>query len=140
MYVLLAVDASPCSERAFSKAVDIITQGEVEDQVLRIITVIHWTFPPENDETDQIMVELTAQAKQLIQKYHKLAEERGVKHVKSKVLIGFPRELIVEEAKAVGAEMVVVGTRGMSGIRRLMVGSVSDYVTQYATCPVLVVR
>jgi nucleotide-binding universal stress UspA family protein len=39
-----------------------------------------------------------------------------------------------------GAELVVVGSRGLGGIRRALIGSVSDSVVRYAHCPVMVIR
>jgi nucleotide-binding universal stress UspA family protein len=47
---------------------------------------------------------------------------------------------IVGEADAVGAELVVVGSRGRSGLQRLVLGSVAEKVTRAAGCSVLVVR
>lgn len=50
------------------------------------------------------------------------------------------RESLVEAAKLVSANFVVTGSRGLSGVRHLHVGSVSQYLVQHAPCPVLVVR
>lgn len=51
---------------------------------------------------------------------------------------GFPPDEIVEEAKACGADLVVIGTHGRSGISRLVLGSVAERVIRHATCPVMV--
>jgi nucleotide-binding universal stress UspA family protein len=50
-----------------------------------------------------------------------------------------PRE-IVHLAEELGAGLVVIGSRGRGGIRRALMGSVSDSVVRHAHCPVLVVR
>ena len=47
---------------------------------------------------------------------------------------------IVKLAESVRAELVVVGSRGLTGTTRYLMGSVSDSVVKYAPCPVLVVR
>jgi nucleotide-binding universal stress UspA family protein len=47
---------------------------------------------------------------------------------------------IVELAEELGARLVVVGSRGLGGIRKALMGSVSDSVVRHAHCPVLVVR
>src|SRR5829696_4585865 len=47
---------------------------------------------------------------------------------------------IVDLAEELGAGLVVVGSRGLGGIRRALMGSVSDSVVRHAHCPVLVVR
>jgi nucleotide-binding universal stress UspA family protein len=48
--------------------------------------------------------------------------------------------LIVAKAKETGANLVVVGSRGLSGVSSLLMGSVSTHVVQAAPCSVLVVR
>jgi nucleotide-binding universal stress UspA family protein len=47
---------------------------------------------------------------------------------------------IVDLAEELGAGLVVVGSRGLGGIRRALMGSVSDSVVRHAHCPVLIVR
>ncbi len=49
-------------------------------------------------------------------------------------------EEIVKLAEEIGAGLIVVGSRGLGGIRRALMGSVSDSVVRHAHCPVLVVR
>ena len=53
---------------------------------------------------------------------------------------GDPGDALVAEAKRVGAELIVVGTRGRNLAERLLLGSVSTKVVHHATCDVLVVR
>jgi nucleotide-binding universal stress UspA family protein len=47
---------------------------------------------------------------------------------------------IVDLAEELGVGLVVLGSRGLGGIRRALMGSVSDSVVRHAHCPVLVVR
>jgi nucleotide-binding universal stress UspA family protein len=49
-------------------------------------------------------------------------------------------EQIVSQAEEIRAGLIVVGSRGLGGIRRALMGSVSDSVVRHAHCPVLVVR
>jgi nucleotide-binding universal stress UspA family protein len=53
---------------------------------------------------------------------------------------GRPDTEIVRVAEEVGAGLIVIGSRGLGGVRRALVGSVSDSVVRHAHCPVLVVR
>lgn len=48
--------------------------------------------------------------------------------------------LIVEEADILDPTMIVVGKRGLSMLAKLIMGSVSDYVMQHASCPVMVIH
>jgi nucleotide-binding universal stress UspA family protein len=59
--------------------------------------------------------------------------------VETAVRDGEPGPAVVEEAKEWGADLILVGSRGHSGLRRLLEGSVSHYVVDHAHCPVEVV-
>ena len=54
--------------------------------------------------------------------------------------VGKPAEEIVALGEELGAGLIVVGSRGRGGLRRALIGSVSDSVVRHAYCPVLVVR
>lgn len=60
--------------------------------------------------------------------------------VERAVLVGSPAETIVEAAGSTGADLVVVGARGLGAFGRLLLGSVSEHVLRCAPCPVLVVK
>jgi nucleotide-binding universal stress UspA family protein len=53
---------------------------------------------------------------------------------------GDPADVMVQEAEESGAELIVVGTRGLNAAQRLLLGSVSTKVVHHAPCDVLVVR
>jgi nucleotide-binding universal stress UspA family protein len=54
--------------------------------------------------------------------------------------LGRPDDQIVWVAEEIGAGLIVLGSRGHGGVRRALMGSVSDSVVRHAHCPVLVVR
>jgi nucleotide-binding universal stress UspA family protein len=53
---------------------------------------------------------------------------------------GVPAEMIVNAAQETGCDLIVMGTHGRTGLRRLLVGSVAEHVLRQAPCPVLTVR
>jgi len=53
---------------------------------------------------------------------------------------GDPADVLVQEAEATGAGLIVVGTRGTGAAKRWLIGSVSTKVVHHAPCDVLVVR
>jgi len=61
-------------------------------------------------------------------------------HVTSGVVAGNPKEVILEEAKKWNADLIVVGSHGLRGFKRLLLGSVSEAVAMNAHCSVVVVR
>jgi nucleotide-binding universal stress UspA family protein len=54
-------------------------------------------------------------------------------------LTGFPAREIVRHAQKTGADLIVVGTHGRTGIEHVVLGSVAERIVQRSTCPVLVV-
>lgn len=64
----------------------------------------------------------------------------GKAMVKEMVVVGHPADAIVQQAKDVGADIVVVGARGLGHVTRLLLGSVSERVLRHAECAVLIVK
>src|SRR5215216_5988629 len=64
----------------------------------------------------------------------------GGKVARAHLRVGTPDEEIVKLAKELGVGLIVMGSRGQGGVRRALLGSVSDSVVRHAHCPVLVVR
>jgi nucleotide-binding universal stress UspA family protein len=60
--------------------------------------------------------------------------------VEAVVREGYPASIIVEEAEERGADLIVIGTRGLSGFKHLLLGSIAERVVQKAPCAVLTVK
>jgi nucleotide-binding universal stress UspA family protein len=67
-----------------------------------------------------------------------MGEEASSAH--TEVAIGHPGTEIVGYSKAKNADLIVMGSRGMSAVAELIMGSVSEYVVRHASCPVTIVR
>ena len=67
-------------------------------------------------------------------------QSEGTTTVRPHLLIGRPDAAIVWLAQEMGTDLVVLGSRGLGGMSRALIGSVSDSVVRHAHCPVLVVR
>uniref|UniRef100_A0A7C8Z2B0 UspA domain-containing protein n=1 Tax=Opuntia streptacantha TaxID=393608 RepID=A0A7C8Z2B0_OPUST len=78
-------------------------------------------------------------AQMVIQKAEKLCVEYDVK-VEGRTENGDPRDVICEMVKALGADLLVMGSHGYGPITRTILGSVSNHCVQSASCPVLVVK
>ena len=67
------------------------------------------------------------------------ARDAGVP-VEAELTEGLPAELIVCRAEQVGADLIVMGSRGLSGLKHVLLGSVAGHVIRSAPCPVLTVK
>ena len=83
---------------------------------------------------------LDKEAKELLEAQLERMGEAGASVTEAHLMSGRADEEIIFLAEGVGADLVVVGSRGLGGIRRARLGSVSDSVVRHTHCPVLVVR
>ncbi len=66
--------------------------------------------------------------------------EHGVTANAEVVVAQFTGEAILDAARRLGADLIVMGTHGRGGLRRVALGSVAEYVVRHADCPVVTVR
>ena len=66
--------------------------------------------------------------------------ESGAQDTQAHLEFGMPDTAIIDLAEELGAGLIVMGSRGLGGVRRALLGSISDSVVRHAHCPVLVVR
>ena len=84
---------------------------------------------------DELREQATAHAANVSQR----ASDRGIE-ASSIAVAGTPSAAIVEQASQVGADLIVMGTRGLSGLKHVMLGSVAERVVRTASCPVMTVK
>ncbi|MBI1828667.1 MAG: universal stress protein [Thaumarchaeota archaeon] len=83
---------------------------------------------------------LKKDAEKLLDRVVQAGENEGVV-VHQQVLIGSPiKKIILDYAKNHKIDLIVIGTKGMTGIEKFLMGSVANDVIAYAHCPVLAVR
>ncbi len=140
--ILLATDGSEDAELALEAAVDLTNNTSSE---LHVITVggeyhpaIETSAQPELLE--ETLRELERGAKEILKGQVNKIEEAGGKVTQHHLRMGNPAKVIVGQADEMDTGLIVVGSRGLGGIRRALMGSVSDSVARHAHCPVLVVR
>jgi nucleotide-binding universal stress UspA family protein len=80
------------------------------------------------------------EAQQLLDTQVEQIKAAGGTVAEAHVRLGRPPQEIVNLADKIDAGLIVVGSRGLGGITRALMGSVSDAVVRHAHCPVLVVR
>ena len=140
--ILLATDGSEEATLAARTAVDIADKTNSELHVVYVGE--EYGYPiyavPEYEYARTIQENHEQEVRKLLD-----AEVEQVKAVGGTVVgahfgMGRPDEEIVKLAEEIGAGLIVMGSRGRGGIRRSLMGSVSDSVVRHAHCPVMVVR
>jgi nucleotide-binding universal stress UspA family protein len=140
--ILVATDFSENAAKAVETAVEFARKFEAQLIVLHAYRV---EIPMASPMTaggyvlpDGFFEQLGSHARAQVEATAKEIEDRGVK------AIGIAVEqsaaiAIIEEAKARPADLIVIGTRGLTGLKHVALGSVADRVARTAPCPVLTV-
>jgi nucleotide-binding universal stress UspA family protein len=143
--ILLPTDGSACSREAMHYAFSLAQQYGA--QVVALHVGRHtWEGatqlgPPETsaDVIAKIQQEDAAEEQRLLGEVAEAGAQAGL-GVQTRHLSGSPPRMIVQFAKGIAADLVVMGTHGRSGLSRAVLGSVAEEVVRRAPCPVLVVR
>jgi nucleotide-binding universal stress UspA family protein len=141
--ILLAADGSEEAALAARTATDIAEKTGSELHVVLVgLSVSYVGMGPVEiaDIPAPSQEELTEEAQRLLDTQSRQIEAAGGIVTQAHLRVGRPDEEIVALAEELGAGLIVIGSRGLGGIRRALVGSVSDSVVRHAHCPVLVVR
>lgn len=140
--VLLALDGSKPSRFAASRVKEWLSPEEVTLQLVSVVPdiltdVSRQMLPKARLKT--LEAPLRQHAKECLDHYREFFLKEGFQ-VTGTRLQGNPREQIVEMVPACHAQLVVVGSKGLTGLDRFSMGSVSEWVSAYAPSSVLVVR
>jgi nucleotide-binding universal stress UspA family protein len=141
--ILLATDGSEEAGLAARTAVDL---ADKTDSGLHVVYVgwQDYGYPiyavPELDYMRTIQEEVTREARKALDAEVEQVKAAGGSVVEAHLGMGRPDVEIVSLAEEIGAGLIVMGSRGLGGVRRALLGSVSDSVVRHANCPVLVVR
>ena len=137
--IQVAVDGSKEADLAFKKA---ISAAKRNDAALEILHVIDTRSFQNVSSFDSEMVEqVSNDAKEKLQNYYKQATEAGVKEVHYSIEFGAPKAIIAHQfPKKHQIDLIVLGATGLNAVERILIGSVTEYVTRTADCDVLVCR
>ncbi|MDR7000862.1 universal stress protein [Neobacillus niacini] len=137
--ILVAIDGSKEAEWAFKKGIEIAKRN---NSCLLLTHVIDTrTFAMVEAYDRSIAEKADTLASELLQEYQKIALAAGVTKVDYEIEFGSPKILIPKEmAKKHKVDLIICGATGMNAVERFFIGSVSEHITRYAPCDVLVVR
>ncbi|ESU30891.1 universal stress protein UspA [Bacillus sp. 17376] len=137
--ILVAVDGSKQAAWAFKKAIEIAKRNDASLVMTHIIDLRTFATVEAYDRT--ISERATKFATELMESYKQQAIEAGIKDVDYDIDYGSPKVKIAKDvAKKYNADLIICGATGMNAVERFFIGSVSEHITRYASCDVLVVR
>lgn len=145
--LLLALDGSEHGNRALDAAVEMSKSG-----LVKVVHLVHVIAPKASEmitvtdayqEVEHAYVATLDYEKSMGYEMLEEAARRftvtGFNRVEQHVLVGDPAKRIIELAKQMNADLIVLGRRGLGGLSGVLLGSVTRKVEHAATCPVLTV-
>ncbi len=145
--ILLATDGSREAQLAASTAADLANNTNSE---LHLVTVALGKPDPiyhiyeaglRYETYEQALEAVKGEAQKVLDEQVQKVQQAGGTVKEAHLRIGERRDqAIVHLAEELGAGLIVLGSRGLGGVRRALMGSVSDSVVRHAHCPVMVVR
>ena len=140
--ILVPVDFSEHSQRALDEAVGLAKRFAAEVILFHCYELpipafghaVYGTVPPE-----RYLDAVRTAALEHIKKWGDKARAQGVR-VREEIGAGFPANEITALAQSAGVDLIVMGTRGLSGLEHVLLGSVAERTVRMAPCPVLTVK
>jgi nucleotide-binding universal stress UspA family protein len=134
--ILVAVDGSNHSDRAFDIAVDVAQKYGSQVVALHVFQGGTGTGTMVSPTVEG---DLRAVGQQILDSYLAKVREKSIQNVRMVLREGDAAHRIIETANVEKCSLIVIGSRGMGGFKELLLGSVSHKVSNHAGCPVLLV-
>ena len=143
--ILVATDSSPSATRALAASIDLALKYDATLHIMQVIRNMQLpeeirtmaeVASTEGEDTD-VMATL---AERMLNEAKQEAEKLGVADIRISVCEGDPATTIVDAAHQQAVDLVVLGTRGLSQVKSMIMGSVSQKVSNLADVNCLIVR
>jgi nucleotide-binding universal stress UspA family protein len=139
--ILLAIDSSEEAELAARTAINLAESTDSEVHLVYVERLPNFLDEPGTIGYDHLLYDKhEEEAREVLRKLLWQVQVAGGTVAETHLRMGGVAEEVVSLAEELGVGLIVVGSRGRGGIRRALMGSVSDSVVRHAHCPVMIVR
>jgi len=137
--ILVAVDGSEHSLKAVRYACAMGPPLGADVVLLHVVPMLVSATPYHDTVSDQPFLALQKVGEDILARAKALANDCNCQAI-DMISHGDPAAKIIDIASERGIDLIILGSRGISGIRQLFVGSISNKVARTAHCPVMIVR
>jgi nucleotide-binding universal stress UspA family protein len=141
--ILVAIDGSKEAECAFKKAVEIAKRNNANLLLAHVVDQRTYAYAGvEVDPFERNIAERGEQiASKMLENYKEKAINAGLTKIDCIIEFGSPKVKIPKDiARAKNCDLIICGATGLNAVERLLMGSVSEHITRFASCDVLIVR
>lgn len=140
--ILVPIDGSECSLNAAKYAIKLAKDENARLFCIHVIGSVPYGYTSSPPAIDQYFKDLQEKVQSWFDKVRNMASNEGISELKTETFTNVKSiiESIIDYAVDKDIDLIVIGTRGRTGIKRFLMGSVANGVVQHAHCPVLLVR
>jgi len=139
--IVIPTDGSDHARRAAIHALGVAEAVDAAVEVVSVLDVAAAAGPIDaGGLDDRFLDRLTAERERALQSIESIAADRGIENVTTSVIRGRPADAILKHASERDAGLLAMGTHGRTGVRRFVLGSVTEEVITRASVPVLTAR
>jgi len=136
--ILLAYDGSEYANKAYEYVLKLAQiNGGCEVYLISVANIPE--FVNSKDEVDEALNAAKLYYGKILGNARKLANEKGIK-IFTEVIPGHPVDSVIRFAEKHECDLIVVGEKGTSGVRRYIIGNVAENIARHAKCSVLIVK
>lgn len=148
MKVLVAYDGSSTSRYALEHSLPMLQAQQAELLLLTVVPEMELMVLPPGGEmhppwstgaAQDLEQQLQETGPRILEEAAQMVETVGLRY-KTQAMFGSPRLSICHVAESEKIDLIVMGSRGLGPVKRLLLGSVSDYVVHHAHCSVFISR
>jgi nucleotide-binding universal stress UspA family protein len=140
--ILVPIDGSECSLNAAKYAIKVAKDENADLFCIHVVASVPYGYASSPPAIDQYFKDIEEKAQSWFDKVRDMAKNEGILELKTETFTDVKSVIgsIIDYATSRDVDLIVIGTRGRTGLKRFLMGSVANGVVQHAHCPVLLVR
>lgn len=140
--ILVPIDGSETADRALREATQLARQLSSRIRVMHVVNSTPWIAQGAPGVIEEILTQLRSTAESIVHEAKTAVRSAGIE-VDDRLIEAVGEragEFVIAEAKDWPADLIVCGTHGRRGLRRLLMGGDAEYIVRHSPVPVLLVR
>jgi|SRR6185437_3232662 len=140
--ILVPIDGSSNSMKAAKYAIEIAKLQNAQILCVHVITSLPYDYALSGPCVEQYLEDVENQCESWFRSIIQMANNTGIKNIKTTLFkdIRSTVDAIIKYSDDNSVDLIVTGTRGRTGVQRVLIGSVASGIVQHAHCTVLLVR
>lgn len=135
--ILVAIDGSEYAKKAFEKSIYLAQKCNSKIDLIHVVD--DSTYGGDSASAFELIEDLKEKGKNLLEQYKNQAMKNNIM-TEALLEIGDPAQVIVDASNKNTYDLIMMGNRGVSTFKELLLGSVSLKVMDHARCPVMIVK